>query len=191
MKPIRLQILLYAASLYAVALASPSARANLIMGSIGFGADGVTVNNSSLAMATSFDVASPFTTIETGDYASVPLNTDVTFNGFVFNPPAGSVTPLWTFDVGSTVYSFDATSVSSYYNSTLEQWDIGGNGLAMITDYGTTKGTWNVNLSQSGESFVFDASSASVASVRDTSSTMTLLGCAFVGLGALGRKVRR
>ena len=85
MKPIRLQILLYAASLYAVALASPSARANLIMGSIGFGADGVTVNNSSLAMATSFDVASPFTTIETGDYASVPLNTDVTFNGFVFN----------------------------------------------------------------------------------------------------------
>jgi hypothetical protein len=187
----RLQTLLYAAAFYAVALASPSAKANLITGSIGFGADGVTVNSSSLASATSFEVASPFTTTETGDYVAVPLSTSISFTGFVFNPPAASVTPLWTFDVGSTVYSFDATSVSSFYNPTLEQWDIGGNGLAMITGFGTTKGTWNVNLSQSGESFVFDASSASVASVADNNTTITLLGGAFIGLAALGRKARR
>jgi hypothetical protein len=191
----RLPTLLCAAAFCAVVLAGASARANLITGSIGFGADGVTVNSSSLATATSFEVASPFTTTESGAYSSVPLDTSVKFNGFVFNPPAGSVTPLWTFDIGSTVYSFDATSVSSSYNSALKQWDIGGNGLAMITGYGATEGTWNVNLSQSGESFVFDASSASTApasaSVLDKSATMTLLGGSFLGLVAVGRKARR
>jgi hypothetical protein len=189
--PFRIPNSICAVSLCAAVLAGPSAKANLITGSIGFGADGVTINSPNLASATSFAVASPFTTTETGVYSSVPLNTSVTFNGFTFNPPANSVTPLWTFDIGSTVYSFDATSVSSSYNSTLRQWDIGGSGLAMITGYGTTHGSWNVNLSQTGESFVFDASEASSGSVPDTGSTGPLLGGAFIGLAGLSRKFRK
>jgi hypothetical protein len=187
----RLPILLSAAAFFAVVLASPSAKANLITGSIGFGAEGVTIDTSSLATASTFAVASPFTTTETGSYATVPLNTPVTFNGFVFNPPAASVTPLWTFTIGSTVYSFDATSVTSTYDSSLRQWDIGGSGLAMITGFTTTPGQWNVNLSQTGDSFVFDASEASVATVGDGGSVLTLLGAGFIGLAVIGRKVRR
>jgi hypothetical protein len=115
--------------------------------------------------------------------------TAVTFNGFEFDPPASSVTPLWTFEVDSTVYSFDATTVTSFYNSSLEQWDIGGHGMAMATGYSATEGIWNVNLSQSGESFVFDATEASLG-VIDHASTVSLLGSAFIGLVMMGRKFR-
>ena len=112
----------------------------------------------------------------------------VTFNGFTFNPPAGSVTPLWTFQVGATTYSFDATSVSSSFNSTLDQWDIGGHGMAMVTGYSATAGLWNVNLSQSGASFVFDSSEAATPTVPDGGSTMAFLGAILIGVGTLGRK---
>jgi hypothetical protein len=175
----------------AIVLAGPGAMANFVTGSIGFGADGVTINSANLATATSFTVTSPFTDEETGTYAAVPQNTGVTFNGFVFNPPTASITPLWTFDIGSTVYSFDATSDMSFFNSTLDQWDIGGNGIAMVTGYTPTDGTWNVNLSQSGASFVFDSSEAALSvGVADSGSSLALLGGAFIVLGALGRKFR-
>jgi len=175
----------------AIVFAGPVARANLVTGSIGFGANGVTINSANLATATSFTVTAPYTDEETGTYGVVAQNTGVTFNGFVFNPPAASITPLWTFDIGSTVYSFDATSDTSFFNSTLDQWDIGGNGIAMVTGYTPTDGTWNVNLSQSGASFVFDSSEAALpVAVADGGSSLALLGGAFIVLGAFGRKCR-
>jgi hypothetical protein len=112
----------------------------------------------------------------------------------VFNPPAPSVIPLWTFDVGPVgdqiVYSFDATSVTSSFNAVLNEWDIGGSGMAMVTGYSDTPGTWNVNLSQSGASFVFDSSEATTPAVKDGGSTIAILGSVFIGLGAFGRKLR-
>jgi hypothetical protein len=177
-----------AAAFCAVVLAGPAAQANQITGSIGFGASGVTVNSPQLATASSFDVSNPFTTVETGTYSAIPMFSFVTFNGFTFNPPAGSVTPLWTFQVGATTYSFDATSVSSSFNSTLDQWDIGGHGMAMVTGYSATAGLWNVNLSQSGASFVFDSSEAATPTVPDGGSTMAFLGAILIGVGTLGRK---
>jgi hypothetical protein len=177
-----------AATLCAAVLAGSNANADPITGSIGFGASGVSIDSLNLSTATTFSVANPFTTTETGTYSAVPLETSVTFNGFTFNPPAASVNPLWTFDVGTTVYSFDATSVSSSYNSLLRQWDIGGNGIAMITGFTDTPGQWNVNLSQTGASFVFDASEGSVP-VQDGGSTVAMLGGAMLGLGALSRKL--
>ena len=71
-----------------------------------------------------------------------------------------SVNPLWTFTIGGLNYSFDATSVTSSFNSTLDEWDIGGNGVAMITGYDATPGAWNLNLAQSGATIVFDSSAA-------------------------------
>jgi hypothetical protein len=181
--------ILCAGAFCAAVLAGPSAEANLISGSIGFGASGVTIDNTDLASATSFNVANPFTTTESGTYSAVPLATPVIFNGFTFNPPAASVTPLWTFDIGSTVYSFDATSVISSYNSTLRQWDIGGQGIAMVTGYTDTLGEWNVNLGQTGDSFVFDASEGSLpVGVPDGGSNLAMAGSALLGLAAFGRK---
>jgi hypothetical protein len=173
----------------ATALLTPELRANEISGSIGFGSLGVSIVGADLASATSFTVTDPFITTETGVYSGVPLLTPITFNGFQFNPPVASVTPLWTFNVGAIDYSFDATSMTSFYDVTLRQWDIGGSGLAMVTGFSATPGVWNVNLSQSGASIVFDSSSAANPTVPDGGSTLLLLGGGFVGLAKFGRKL--
>jgi hypothetical protein len=187
------KLIIGAAAFYAVALASPSAKANAvpITGSIGFGAAGITINSGDLAAATSFTVTGPDITTVSGTYSVVPLTTTpITFNGFVFSPAVASITPLWTFNVGSVVYSFDATTDSSMWNPSLDSWEMGGMGIAMITGYSPTYGTWNVNLSETGQSFVFDASAGAtgLASVPDGGSTVALVGCAFIGLGIFGRK---
>lgn len=185
-------ITICAAAFCAVVLAGPSAQANAyVTGSIGFGAAGVIVNNPILADATSFSVISPLVNDPYGTYAPVPLGTPVDFNGFVFNPPVASIIPLWTFTYDSTVYSFDATSDSSFFNAVLDEWDIGGKGIAMVTGFSPTDGTWNVNLSQSGATFVFDSSeAANGTSVTDGGSSMALLGSGFIFLGAFGRRCR-
>jgi hypothetical protein len=174
-----------AAAFCAAVLAGPSAKANLITRFTGFGAEEVTIDTPGLAAATTFKAASPFTTTDSGTRSLAPLMTDVPFN-----PPAASLTPLWTFDIGSIVYSFDATILRSYYNSSLEQWDIGGYGMATITGYTAPDGTWNANVGQGEDIFVFDASepSTGAAVMTDSASTMPLLGSAFLGLLALGRR---
>jgi hypothetical protein len=171
-----------------------SLQANEITGSIGFGSLGVSIVGSSLATASSFTVSSPFITTETGAYTAAPILTPITFNGFEFNPPVSSVTPLWTFVVGAVTYSFDATSVISSFNTALNEWDIGGNGIAMVTGYTATAGTWNLNLSQSGASIVFDSSAAgapvgTTGSAPDGGSTVMLLGGVLVALIGVGRKL--
>ena len=144
-------------------LLTPSALAADITGSIGFGSLFASITGGSFATATSFTLTDPFVTTETGVYMSVPLTTPVTFDGFQFNPPAASVTPLWTLTVGTSpgiTYSFDASSIVSSYDSVRNEWDIGGDGTAMVTGYTPTPGVWNVNLSESGASIVFDSSAA-------------------------------
>jgi len=184
-----------AATAFAASLLTPALQANEIVGSIGFGSLGVSITGASLATATSFTLNDPFITTETGVYSGAPILTAITFNGFQFNPPVSSVTPLWTFDVGAINYSFDATSVTSFYDSTLRQWDIGGSGVAMVTGYSATPGTWNVNLSQSGASIVFDSSAAGNPTnnpppIPDGGSTMMLLGGGFLGLAGIARKIK-
>jgi hypothetical protein len=177
------------AAICAAILAAPGAQANQITGSIGFDGSGVTINSVILATATSFSISSPAVNTTTGVYNAVPSgDSNVTFNGFVFSPPVSSITPLWTFTVGTTVYSFDATTVSSTFNSALDSWEMGGAGIAMITGFDDTPGTWNVNLSETGDSFVFDSSAGSVASVPDGGSTLMMLGSALLVLGVSGRK---
>jgi hypothetical protein len=184
--------IIWAAAFFAVALTGPAAQANEISGSIGFGSLGVTLaGGTNLATSKSFSLSDPFVTTETGVYSAVPILTPVTFSGFQFNPPVSSVTPLWTFSIGNMEYSFDATTVSSYYDAPLNQWDIGGQGIAMVTGYTATPGTWNVNLSQSGASVVFDSSEGSTPSVPDGGSTLLLLGGGFVGLTGFARKMTR
>ena len=171
-------------------LLSPKLQAQgEITGSIGFGSLGASVVGGSFATASSFTANTPFITTETGVYTGVPLATPVTYNGFQFNPPVASVTPLWFFNVGAVNYTFDATSVISFYDAPRHQWDIGGNGIAMVTGFSATPGTWNVNLSQSGDSIVFDSSAAASPVVPDGGSTLLWLGGGLVGLAGFSRKL--
>jgi hypothetical protein len=201
---------IYAAAFCAAVLAGPGARANSISidGSIAFGVGGVVVNNPILADATSFYVDGPVVPggpaventayvgeIPQGTYSSVPVTTLVTFNGFTFNPAVASITPLWTFTYDGLTYSYDATSVVADFNASLDEWDIGGSGMAMITGFTSTPGTWTVNLSQTDASFAFDATSGasgsvSNGSVSDSGSAIVLLGGSLLGLAGFRRRVR-
>jgi hypothetical protein len=172
----------------AATMLTPNLHAQDITGSIGFGSLGASITGGSFASATSFTPTDPFANAETGVYTGVPVMTPVTFSGFQFNSSVVPSSPLWTFTIGATTYSYDATSISSSYNSALQQWDIGGTGVAMVTGYTPTDGTWNVNLSESGSTIVFD-SSAAVTAVPEAS-TLALMGSGIMFLAGIGRKLK-
>lgn len=183
---------LIATSVLLAGLAGPSATANEFTGSIAFGAASTT-DNPMLGLATTFSLTDPFATTETGEYATLGV-TDlmpVQFNGFRFNPPVGAVTPLWTFDIGTTVFSFDATSETSTWvpRDNSGEWVILGTGIASISGFDNTPGTWTLNLSDSGNMVVaFDSTAAVETTVPDGANSVTLLGGVLTVLGLYGRK---
>jgi len=187
--------LLCAAAVCAVVLAAASANANQFTGSIAFGSSSVTTDNPVLQLATEFGVTGAFTTAETGIYSSLGVAdfNPVTFSGFTFNPPVSSVTPLWTFTEGGRTFSLDATTVQSSWLTTVGggEWVISGRGMASITGFTDTPGTWTVNLSTSGNlSLGFDSTADVIPrSIPDTAGTATLLGGALLGMGFIRRKL--
>jgi hypothetical protein len=182
--------LVIASSLVA-GLAGSNALAGEFSGSIAFGATGVTTDNSILADASTFSLTDAYVTSATGEYATLGATafTPATFNGFTFNPPVASVDPLWTFDIGSTVFSFDATSLTSTWLPGVDngEWVILGSGIASMTGFEDTPGEWTLNLSDSGNLSVgFDATAATTA--PDGGTTVTLLGFALTAMGLYLRK---
>jgi hypothetical protein len=136
--------------------------AGYITGDIQFNG-GATLDTGNLATATAFTSifgpGGPSTQpqvlgggTQTGDYSTVPDGTLVNFSTFSFS--AASVTPLWTFTVGSTVYSFDATSVTVAFQSSFFL-DITGTGIAHITGFNDTSGVWDVTDTGAGGTPVF------------------------------------
>ena len=188
--------LLWAAAACAVVLAATTANATEFSGSLAFGSSSVTTDNTDLQLATEFNITGAFTTAETGIYSTLGV-TDfhpVSFHGFSFNPAVTSVTPLWAFALGTTDFSLNATSVSSHWLTTVGggEWVISGMGMASITGFTDTPGTWTVNFSTSGNlSLGFDSTAdlAPPRSVPDTAGTGSLLGGALLGLGILRRKL--
>jgi len=187
------------AAILATTLRAPAQEAADIVGSIDIGCLADAITGGTFATATSFTPIHPFILSETGVYTGAPLLTPVTVNGFQFNPASELALPLplWTFGVGGITYSFDATSLTSTYDPSLAQWDIGGDGIATINGYNATPATWNVNLSQDGGSIVFDslagvseASGFSDATAVPESSTLVLLGVGLLGLAGIVRMLK-
>ena len=153
---------------------------------IGFGSQGTDITGTDLSSATSFTPNLPFITQEMGSYSGViPTGGIVLFPGFNLNPPPASVQTLWSFQSGGLTYSYDATTVSAFYDSVRNEWDIGGNGIAMISGYAPTDGTWNVNLSQSGNTVVFDSSAAITPTPEG--STLVLMTGGLLALAGMAR----
>jgi hypothetical protein len=143
--------------------------------------------------ATTFALVHTITTQTTGEYTTMGILDfqPVTFNGFRFNPPVSSVIPLWTLTLGSTVASFDATTVASEWYPTIGggEWVISGNGMASLTGFTDTPGTWTVNLSASGnESIAFDATADAIPRVPDGGASVALLGGGLVAVCLFARK---
>lgn len=189
-------IKLCAAFVLSVALLGNLAKATpLITGIIQF--DGsATTDTGNLATATAYaSITDTFVfPLSTGDYASVPLFTPVTFTPFSFS--AIAVTPLWTFTVGAVTYSFDATSIT--VNTQNGKFlNLSGNGAASITGFQTTEGTWTItDTAVNGDVFTFGASSEAlgipihVVPVDDSGGTGLLIGLGLAGVAA-GMVVQR
>lgn len=83
---------------------------------------------------------------QAGPYTNAPFSTPVSYRPFTFNPPAAPVTPLWSFTNGGVIYSFDATSMTVVTQSA-SFLNILGTGIAHITGYADTPGTWTIAAS--------------------------------------------
>ena len=145
-----MKTLLLAVAGFGLAIQSLQA-APYISGEIGF-TGGATLNGS-IASATAFNSIfgpiGPGSDIPVvggtanGSYAGVPAGTSVSFTPFAFNVQPGSPIQLWTFALGPTTYSFEITSVFV----SLQQpgfLNIYGSGVAKITGYEDTPGTWSI-----------------------------------------------
>ena len=150
--------------------------------------------NGSIGSATAYNsifATSVLPGSQTGAYAGVPDSTPVTFSPFTFNPSPTSAFQLWTFSVGQTTYSFevDASSITiAHQDSTF--LNITGSGMAEISGYSDTPGTWSLTDTGIGSAPVFTFG-ASVAVVPEPSPALFLgLGVFLVLILTLRRKAK-
>ena len=124
---------------------------------------------------------------QTGDFAAVPAGTPVVFQTFSF-APSSSVIPLWSFTAGSTIYSFEANSVTVAYHSAIFL-DIAGTGTMSITGFMDADCTWDLAGANDGTgqpSFVFDLVPGAVPVPEPSTAALLLvfLPVAWMAVGA-------
>jgi hypothetical protein len=187
--------LLLATGLITCALFGQRAQAVPIDGTVGFsGLGSVTAG-----ATTTVNFSNPLHTIYgSDDYSVVPFWTPVTFQSIVYVGTGGGanltgpVTPLWTFTLGTTIYSFDLTSLISavtYSGGGLSSLALAGLGTAYITGFEPTQGNFAIQGTGPNLSFQFVSASttANGTAVPDGGMTVAFLGFALVGLEGLRR----
>jgi hypothetical protein len=166
-----------------------NARADLITGAISFSGTSV-LDNIDYTLAKEFTAFSNVVvsgTGGTGDYSLALAGQSVTFTPFTFSPSLSPapLNPLWTFDVAGNIYSFEATGLiinSSIPNSIT----MSGPGIASITGFDDTLGTWVISANKAGSTASFSASTE-VIGVPEPA-TMLLLGLGLIGIAGFAKK---
>lgn len=163
-----------------------AAQATPIQGSIDF--DGAATLNGTLGNATSFNSMSgpngPDPIVLDGnqisDYGTVPGGTPAVFTPFAFDGAQTVPFTLWTFTVGSTIYSFVINSIDPVVVQNSNFLQITGDGTAQITGFDDTPGTWTITDTSA------DPNAASVTlSASFTVPECTNIGCFLFSLCAL------
>ena len=191
---------LWAISLLGCALYQ-QAQAVPITGDLAFFGKAKASGNSTVGPSTTVTFTNPWHAIGgDGSYATVPFNTPVTFKSFTFTgdgvaaalsgPSAGGVHPLWTFTLaGPTTYSFDLLALTSGHTQS-GGMAFTGTGIAHITGFDDTAGTWALSgTAASGFNFSFSSSTTS-ADVPDGGLSIALLGIALTGIEVVRRKLK-
>lgn len=171
------------------AMAAFNIQAAQITGGVLFTGGSLTVNGS-LQTATAFTGFSGSKVMlggQSGSYASVPTGTAVAWTPFTFSPSLfpNPVSPLWTFTIGPTTYSFEATSVTMVQQSP-GFLNVKGAGIAHIDGYADTPGNWYIHSTGRSTFFTFGAGSNAVP---DGGMTVALLGAAAGVLGLLRTRI--
>jgi len=184
-----------AASLAAFAATASPGQAAVITGTVDF--TGTTAINGTGPLD-----ASAFTSftgvavdVGTGAYSGT-VGTAATLKPFSFNPTITPISALWSFSVGSTVYSFDLTSLVKDFQGVpadapgLGTIRVSGTGTAHITGYTDTPASFVLHASGglADLQLAFGSSTAGTpppSGVPDGGNTLLLLGSALSGLAFL------
>jgi hypothetical protein len=111
----------------------------------------------------------------TGTYSIVAAGTEAAFSLFSFNPAPPSPFTLWSFSIGATTFSFDATSVVVSAQN-VNFLDLEGTGVAHVTGFADTAGTWSITSTGSGPVFTFGGQTTIVP--EPSTAALLLLGSA-------------
>ena len=187
--------LLLATGLITCALFGQRAQAVPIDGTIGFFGFGSVTTGAT----TTVNFSNPVQTVYgSDDYSGVPSGTIATFKSIAYVGTGGGatltgpVTPLWTITLGTTIYSFDLTSLTSavtYSGGGLSSLALAGLGTAYITGFEPTQGNFAIQGTGPNLSFQFVSASttANGTAVPDGGMTVAFLGFVLVGLEGLRR----
>jgi hypothetical protein len=91
-----------------------------------------------------------------GIYGPLENSQAASWAPFTFAPPGTPVSPLWSCTSNGIAYSFNATSMSVVFSGT-NFLDIQGTGIAHITGYADTPGTWVIGVQQFNSAVSFSA----------------------------------
>ena len=172
-------------------LSTQEAQANQINGTIDF-AGAVRFDSSHLEAATRVNLWRDingnlgFSNVAdvTGNFSSIALGTKATMAiSWIFSP--STPTPgLWS--VGGFTFNLLSSTVVTQTSTFL---NITGTGIISGNGFDPTEGTWAFTSQNAGGQHTFFSFSANAASVPDGGSTVSLLGCALLGLVSVRRKL--
>jgi hypothetical protein len=166
-----------------------NAAALPISGAVSFSGTAAFDNNNLLLATkfTSFSASSVSGTGGTGSYSGLTAGTTVTFpaTGFTFFPALSPspLVPLWISTVGPTTFSLDALSLTIVFRNE-SNIAIEGTGIAHITGFDDTLGTWSITANSAGGTASFSA-----GTIVPEPLTLILLGSGLLGLAGLRRKL--
>ena len=123
----------------------------------------------------------------TGSYNVVLTGTNTTFNDFTFIGDGtaatliGTDSPIWTFTLGATVYSFDLLALTDGHVDA-DSMSFSGTGIAHITGFEDTPASFALEGDGTGFNFQLSSSTTAATPEGGTAVVMFAFGLAFVGI---------
>jgi hypothetical protein len=131
----------------------------------------------------------------TGSYSVVLTGTNTTFNDFSFIGDGtaatliGTDSPIWTFTIGATTYSFDLLTLTDGHVDA-GSMSFSGTGIARITGFEDIPASFALEGDGTGFNFQLSSSTTAATAPEDgTTVVMLAFGLALIGVMTLRQKL--